>query len=190
MKVISTAPRLANVKNPATAQEIVFTKIFRHPHCSLSLQSFDVLGDLAAIYNLVADLMVPPYVYPDESRFVRSYMILLDQSIPVCEVDICSALQDAVSDHIKAQTGDHMVRLLPASSRRIHRRLFTRVLQTCLEYFSSAPDVRRIFIECDIENTWQQQLLLKAGFRLKEKISHEYKTTNLYYFSTTRKFRG
>jgi hypothetical protein len=195
MKVIAPPLRLANVTNPAFRQDKVFTKEFRHPHCSLSLRPFDVFHDLPVIYNrdtdasLVANLIAASYLYTRESSFARSYMILLDNTIPVCEVDICRALQDEVCDHYQAENGDYIIRLLPASPRRIRRRLFNCLLETCIEYFFSFPEVKRILIESETENGWQHELLLKAGFRFKGIIHQEYKSSNLYHFTPPRKSR-
>ena len=188
MKVISQAPRLANVNKPASRQDIVFTKEFRHPHCSLSLRQFDLFSDLPVMYNrktdasLVADLIAATYVYTRESSFAQSYMILLDHSLPVCEVDICRALQDEVCDHYRAESGDYIMRLLPVSPRRIRRRLFTSLLETCIEYLLSLPKIKRIFLEGESENTWQHELLLKAGFKFRGRIVQEYKSSNLYQY--------
>lgn len=196
MKVIAPPLRLTNVNNPAYRQDIVFTKEFRHPHCTLSLRPFNVFTDLPVIYNRdsdednLADLIAASYVYTRESSFARSYMILLDHAMPVCEVDICRALQDEVCDYFKAEAGDFIIRILPASPRRIRRRLFTSLLETCLEYFLEFQEVKRIYIESETENNWQHDLLLKSGFRFKERICQEYKNTNLYHYSPSRKIRS
>lgn len=196
MKVISPTLRLTNVNNPGLRQDLVFTKQFDHPNCSLSLRPFSVFTDLPVIYNretdlgMVADLIAASYVYTRESSFARAYMILLDHQAPVCEVDICRALQDEVCDHYPAESGDYVMRLLPASPEKIRRRLYTGLLQTCLEYFLSLPEIKRIFIESEADNEWQHELLLKNGFRFREKICQEYKTTSLYQYSPPRKVRG
>lgn len=140
--------------------------------------------------SLVADLIAASYEYTRESSFARSYMILLDHSIPVCEVDICCALQDEVSDHYKAGQGDYILRFLPASPKKIPPPLFALLIQTCVEYFASAPEVKKIFIECETGNAWQHELLLKAGFRFRHMIHQEYKDSNLYRYSTVKKLRG
>jgi hypothetical protein len=196
MKVVSLPLRLTNVNNLAYGQDIVFTKEFRHPHCTLSLRPFNVFTDLPAIYNRepgednLSDLIAASYVYTRESSFARSYMVLLDHHLPVCEVDICRALQDEVCDYFSAEAGDFIMRILPASPRRIRRRLFNSLLETCLEYFLELGEVKRIFIECETENSWQHDLLLKSGFRFREKICQEYKNTNLYHYSPPRKIRS
>jgi hypothetical protein len=105
-------------------------------------------------------------------------------------VDICRDLQDEVCVHYQAEYGDFIIRLLPASPSRIRRRLFASLLQTCLEYFFSSADVKRIFIESEAENSWQHELLLRAGFRFREMIHQEYKNANLYYYTPPRKSRG
>mgnify|MGYP003575592173 CR=1 FL=1 len=194
MKVVSPPLRLTNVNSLAYGQDIVFTKEFRHPHCTLSLRPFNVFTDLPTIYNRepgddnLSDLIAASYVYTRESSFARSYMVLLDHHLPVCEVDICRALQDEVCDHYRAEGGDYIMRLLPASPRRIRRRLFTSLLETCTEYFLSLPTIKRIFLECEAENAWQHQLLLKAGFKSKGRILQEYKNSNLYQYY--RRLRG
>lgn len=195
MKLASPPLRLTNVTNPPFRQDLVFTKEFRHPHCTLSLRPFCVFTDLPVIYNRdseessLADLIAASYVYTHESSFARSYMVMLDHHLPVCEVDICRALQDEICDYYKAEQGDYIIRLLPASPGRIRRRLFTSLLQTCLEYFLELPEVKRIYIESETENTWQHELLVKSGFRLREKICQEYKNTNLYHYSPPRRPR-
>jgi hypothetical protein len=196
MKVISPPLRLTNVNNPVYSEEAVFTKQFTHPLCSLSLRPFNVFTDLPVIYNRESEtgdtdlLIAASYVYTRESSFARSYMVLLDQHFPVCEVDICRALQDEICDYFKAEQGDYIIRLLSASPRRIRQRLFTSLLETCLGYFLEFSEIKRIFIESDTENTWQHDLLLKCGFRFREKISQEYKTSNLYYYSLRRRVHG
>jgi hypothetical protein len=195
MKVISPAPRLIGVSKPDGKQDIVFTKEFRHPHCSLSLRRFDVFSDLPVMYNrdadasLVADLIAATYVYTRQSSFAQSYMVLLDSSLPVCEVDICRAWQDEVCDHYRAESGDYIMRLLPASPRRILRRLFTSVLDTCRDYLLSHPPVKRILMECEADHPWQHELLLKAGFQLRGKFREEYKCCSLYLYMPQRRFR-
>jgi hypothetical protein len=196
MKVIAPPLRLTNVNNPVCRQDIVFTKEFRHPHVILSLRPFNVFTDLPVIYNRdpdednLADLIAASYAYTRESSFARSYMVLLDHAMPVCEVDICRALQDEVCDYFKAEPGDFIIRILPASPRRIRRRLFTSLMETCLEYFLEFQEVKRIYIESETENNWQHDLLLKSGFRFKESICQEYKNTNLYHYSPSRKMRS
>jgi hypothetical protein len=196
MKVISPAFRLTNVNYPAYRQDIAFTKEFRHPHCSLSLRPFDIFTDIPSIYNRetgednLPDLMAASYVYTRESSFARSYMVLLDHNMPICEVDICRALQDEVCDYFDAGPGDFIMRILPASPRRVRRRLFTCLLETCLEYFLEFEEVKRIFIESETENGWQHDLLVKTGFRFREKICQEYKNTNLYHYAPPRRLRS
>lgn len=196
MKVVSPPLRLTNVNQSDFVQDIVFTKEFRHPHCSLSLRPFNVFSDLPVIYNRPAEqdslseLIAASYVYTRESSFARSYMVLLDHHLPVCEVDICRAMQDELCDYIKAAAGDYIVRILPASPRRIRRRLFSGLLETCLEYFLTFREVKRIFIESETENSWQHDLLLKNGFRFREKICHEYKDTHLYQYTPSLRNRG
>lgn len=181
------------MNNPAYQLDAVFTKEFAHPLCTLSLRPFDVFTDLPVIYNresdigVSGDLIAASYVYTRESSFARSYMVMLDQHFPICEVDICRAMQDEICDYFKAEPGDYIIRLLSASPRRVRHRLFTSLLQTCLEYFQQFPEIKRIFIECDSENDWQHDLLLKCGFRFRERISQEYKTSNLYHYSPRRR---
>ncbi len=192
MKVISPA-RLLNLNSAAQRQEVVFTKHFRHPQCSLSIRPFCVSTDLPLIYNreaadfLVADLIAASYGYSGESSFARSYMVTLDNNTPLCEVDLCCALQDELCDHYRAVAGDFVMRLLPASPGRPGRRTFTNLIRTCLDFFELLPEVKRVFIESEVENTWQHGLLLNAGFRFRYKIRHEYKTTYLFCFPLDKK---
>lgn len=190
---VSSPPRLVSVHDAAQRQEVVFTKHFRHPQCTLSIRPFCVSTDLPVIYNRestdfqVADLIAASYDFSGESSFARSYMVTLDNNMPLCEVDLCCALQDELCDHYRAIAGDFVMRLLPASPVRPGRRIFTNLLRTCLDFFELLPEVKRVFVESEIENHWQHPLLLNAGFRFRYKVCHEYKTTYLFYFALDKK---
>lgn len=196
MKVVSPPLRLTNADQSAYVQDIVFTKEFYHPHCSLSLRPFYILIDLPDIYNRVtepdsiSELIAAGYLNTRRPGFASSYMVLLDHHLPLCEVDISPALQDELCDYFKAEPGDYIVRFLPASPGRIRRRLFSGLVATCLEYFLEFSEVKKIFIESETDNSWQHDLLLKNGFRFREVICHEYKDTHLYQYTPSLRKRS
>jgi hypothetical protein len=174
----------------------IFKKHFRYPNCDISLRPFCISTDMPMICNwawkthYAADLIASSYQYTSESSFARSYMVMINDSVPLCEIDICHASQDELCDHFATAPGDYVLRLL-LPGKRISRPLLSSLIQTCMEYFFSVKGVETIYIEGDIENSRLGQLLLKSGFRFQQKIYQSYRTSNLYFCTrnTLRKKR-
>jgi RimJ/RimL family protein N-acetyltransferase len=173
---------------PNSRNEIVYARHFRYPACKISLRPFCIVCDMPVIYNwawkesYAAELIAESYQYTHESNFARSYMALSNNSRPICEVDICHASQDELCDQFPVLEGDYVLRLLVPGKNK-SRPLLSNVLQTCMEYFFRFPEVERILMEPDVENTDYNELLVRSGFCFQQTIYQLYKTSNLYYFT-------
>lgn len=165
---------------------VIFKKHFRYPNCDIHLRPFCISTDMPVVCNwawktnYAAELIAASYIYTSESSFARSYMAVINNSIPFCEVDICHASQDELCDHFPTTKGDYVLRLL-LSGKRISRPILLNLIQTCLEYFFSQPGIEKIYVEGEVDNTRYHQLLIKSGFRFQQKVYQSYKTSNLYY---------
>ena len=178
---------LSKPVSPVSPEEIVFSKDFPAAGYNISLRRFCISTDMQAIYHwawktsTAAKLLASSYVYTHESNFARSYMVFLNDTIPVCQVDICRSLQDDICDHYKVSPGDYIVRIIVHLQKKKNRRFYVDVLRCCLEYFFSSTEVERIIIEPDVENERYNDLVIHSGFRFLQRIYQPYKASNLYY---------
>jgi hypothetical protein len=172
-----------------TKKEFVFHREFQQPACTISLRPFCITRDMAAIsqwdpkLGRAGDMMAASYLYTGDSDFARSFMVLVNGRTPVCQIDISQAAKDELYESYQATPGDYIIRLLFNTTKKKVRSLHVRALQACMEYFFSFPELIRLIAETDKGNALQRELLLKAGFCFKEKISHQYSVSGLYQFA-------
>jgi hypothetical protein len=171
-----------------TKREWVFTREFRNPACTISLRPFCITRDLKAIgqwdwrLHRAGNTVAPSYLYTGDSDFARSFMVLVNGRTPVCQIDICQADKDELFESFRPAPGDHIIRLLFNTDKKKIRLLHIKALQACIEYFFSFPEVKQLIADIDKLDTLHQELILKSGFRFKERIHHDYSISNLYAF--------
>lgn len=138
-----------------------------------------------AIYNWAwklsraANTVAASYLYAGSSDFARSFMVLLNNRLALCQVDICSADKDELYDTFPSSSGDFIIRLLMNTNRKTVRPLHLKALQTCMEYFFLFPEIKQIIAEPEAENKMYNDILLKAGFRQEEQVFNQYSVCNL-----------
>jgi hypothetical protein len=167
-----------------TKKEVVYSKHFQHPSFTLSLRPFCIPGDMTAIYSWLnlscaADLVEASYRYAADSDFARSFMVLRNNRLAVCQVDICAADRDVLYDAYPGSSGDYIIRLLMNSHQKTVRPLQLKALQTCMEYFFSFRETRKLIAEPEADNTAYNEMLLKAGFQFERQVCNQYALYNL-----------
>jgi hypothetical protein len=167
-------------------KEWVFSRKFRHPACTISLRLLCITRDLAAIcqwdwrLHRAGHMVAASYLYTGDSDFARSYMVLVNGRTPVCQVDICQADKDELSEIYHPAPGDYIIRFLLNTEKKKVRPLHVKALQTCIEYFFSFPEVKQLIADVDKSEPLHQDLALKAGFRFRKKLHHNYSMSGLY----------
>lgn len=170
----------------ATKKEVVYKKNFHHPSLNISLRPFSIPRDMPAIYSWAwklsraANSVAASYLYEDHSDFARSFMAFVNNRIPVCQIDICSADKDDLYESFPASQGDYIIRLLMNTNKKRVRQLHIKALQTCLDYFFLFPEVRQIIAEPEADNRLYNELLQKAGFQFEEQVYNRYALCNLF----------
>jgi hypothetical protein len=178
--------RLYAPPGPLLKQDTVFRKHYQAHGCSISLRPVCILTDLPVIYNWAwkqsegAGLIAASYLYARDSCFARSFMVMLNNNLPACQVDICRVTQDDLCSFYKAQPGDFVIRLLTNPRTTIRREWQRLIIKACLEYFFSFREVERLLCDPEEENSLQQALLEQTGFRFRQKIWQPYKEARLY----------
>jgi hypothetical protein len=132
--------------------------------------------------HLLAHLQPPHdmeefYATMIESDFAQPFMGLIND-VPVCQIEVCKAQQDAISLYYNARRGDYRIQMMPAPLA-VQENMFLLV-KTCLEYFFSFPEVGRIVADMDTGNEWGNALFKKAGARSAQKIQLPYRSSTLY----------
>lgn len=192
MPITCTTPGITGPKHGFIAEtglhskkEIVYTKLFQHSSYSLSLRPFNIPLDMPAIYNWAwklsraADTVAASYLYAGSSDFARSFMVLLNNRLALCQIDICSADKDELYDTFPTSNGDYIIRLLMNTNRSTLRPLHLKALQTCMEYFFLFPEIKQIIAEPEAENKLYNEILLQAGFQQEEQVFSHYAVCNL-----------
>src|SRR5688500_13760569 len=83
-----------------TKKEVFFSKHFQHPSFTLSLRPFCIPHDMTTLYSWesklsrAAAIVEASYRYAGDSDFARSFMVLRNNRMAVCQVDICAADKD------------------------------------------------------------------------------------------------
>jgi RimJ/RimL family protein N-acetyltransferase len=174
-----------------TKKEVVYLKHFQHPSYTLSLRPFCIPRDMPALYSWAwklsraADTVAASYQYASNSDFARSFMVMRNNRIAICQVDICAADKDELYDTYPTAEGDYIIRVLMNSNKKTVRPLHLKALQTCMEYFFLFPEIRQVFAEPEADNKAYNDILLKAGFQFEEQVYSQYTLCNL--FVCTRK---
>ncbi|MDO6429135.1 GNAT family N-acetyltransferase [Flavitalea sp. BT771] len=157
----------------------------------VSVRPFCVSTDVSILYKWLSQEYGGPLLArtqpPEEleesyasmiaSDFAQPFMALIND-VPVCQVDVYKAQQDAISLYYNVRPGDYGIRVLPAPLA-IQQNMVL-VIRTCLEYFFSFPEVGRITADVDIKSEWDNTLFRQAGFRASQKIQLPYKHSMLY----------
>jgi hypothetical protein len=193
MEILCTIPAFTGRKDGLITstslnkkKEVVFAKHFQHPSFTLSLRPFCIPRDMPAIYNWAwklsraANTVAASYLYAGSSDFARSFMVLLNESKALCQVDICAADKDELYDSYPTSCGDYIIRMLMNTNKKVFRPLHLKALQTCVEYFFLFPEIRQIIAEPEVDNKVYNETLLKAGFQFEEQVYNQYAVCNLF----------
>jgi hypothetical protein len=192
MQITCTTPGITGSKDGLIAETglhskkgIVYSKLFQPSSHTLSLRPFNIPRDMPAICNWAcilsraADTVAASYLYAGSSDFARSFMVLKNNRLALCQIDICSADKDELYDTFPTSNGDYTIRLLMNTNRSTVRRLHLKALQTCLEYFFLFPEIKKIIAEPQARNKLYNEILLQAGFQQQEQVFSHYAVCNV-----------
>ena len=157
----------------------------------LTVRPFCVATDISILFKWMSQEYAGPlltrsrppheleesYVSMIESDFAQPFMGLVNE-IPVCQMDIYKMQQDVLSLSYPARPGDYGLQLVVAPLTVQDNML--RLIQACLEYFFSFPEVGRIIVNIEEGNEYNRQLFKRAGFRSLYDIRATYRSSSLY----------
>ena len=177
---------LITATSQASKKEIVYKKHFHHPSFTVSLRPFCITRDMPAIYSWIWKLrrainaVAISYLYADHSDFTRSFMVVVNNRTPVCQIDICNADKDELYDLYPASPGDYIIRLLMNTNKKAVRELHIKALQTSIEYFFLFPEIRKIIAQPEADNKLYNEILYKSGFQFEDQVYNQYTLSNVF----------
>jgi RimJ/RimL family protein N-acetyltransferase len=130
-------------------------------------------------FNLVLQTLL------DEARSNKAQVLtVLLENKPVCEVELAHAVQDEISHYYQTKPGDFTIRFLAPFFKT--NAIYSAIVQTCCEYLTLYPEVKRVIAPVNEKNSKEIKLLEKSGFRLLQQVVSRYKILNLYATSVIR----
>ena len=115
---------------------------------------------------LPADQLRVFFILLAESTYAQAFMVLLNGITPIGQLEVYQVLHDELKDSIDAGDADFRiyVPVMPVISD--FPEITVQILQTCLSYFFSCREVKRIFWVMPAGDTERNTIAAKAGFRL------------------------
>jgi len=136
--------------------------------------------------GLPADQLRVFFILLAESTYAQAFMVLLNGITAVGQLEVYQVMHDELNDSIDAREGDFRiyVPVMPVISG--FPEITIRILQTCLGYFFSCIEVKRIFWVIPVSEIQRNAIAAKTGFRLHGKlpgINVAGAPENVYYYS-------
>jgi len=177
----------------------ITSKELPEQYLRVSVRPFNVDTDVSTLYKWMSQEYGGPLLHraqpPSEMDELYASMIESDISqpfmglindVPICQIDVYKTQQDAISLYYNAKPGDYGIKIELAPL--VLQQNIILLLQTCLEYFFSFPEVGRIVADIDMRNDSNEHMFKKAGFRNTTSIQGPYKVSSLY-ICTRNSFR-
>lgn len=188
-----SAPEGRNIRRAlvSKAENGAIFKDLPNRNLSISVRRLCLTTDVPILYKWMRyqyagpllNREIPPgeleesYACMIESDFAQPFMCLVNE-VPVCQMNVYKTLQDVISLYYDAHPGDYGLQLV--ATPEADQESVAVIMNACLEYFFSFPEVNRIIADIETSNEWTNTLYKMAGFHFSKKIKVPYKPSNLY----------
>jgi hypothetical protein len=171
-----------------------YTRQFQECGYSISIRPFCVRTDFPQAYEWISRTYEPhqwktggpgrqledTYRMMLESDLAQPFIILQNNQ-PVCLIDIYHGVFHELSLFQEMLPDDYVIQYILAPHKKNDKLLATCILQTCLHYFFSYKEVKRIISDPNILDIMMNEAMRQTGFRLINKLDTPNKRSNLYY---------
>lgn len=100
-----------------------------------------------------------------ESTYAQAFMVLLNEEIPIGQLEVYQAAQDELKDFIDAGENDYRIYIPVLPVNEPFPGITVQILQACLYYFFSCTGVERVFWVVPVNDKEGNKLALTTGFR-------------------------
>ncbi|OQP61814.1 hypothetical protein A3860_30575 [Niastella vici] len=120
--------------------------------------------------GLPADQLRVFFILLAESTYAQAFMVLLNGITPIGQLEVYQVLHDELKDAVDAREGDFRiyVPVMPVISD--FPQITIQILQTCLSYFFSCIEVKRIFWVIPVSDAARNKVALNTGFGLHKSL--------------------
>jgi hypothetical protein len=175
----SSSPNLlCQLLNVRKEQAIVLQKELM-PGCRIGLRPVSIHNDndINAIHDwlsegdprnagLPVDQLRVFFILLAESTYAQAFMVMLNDETPIGQFEVYHVLQDELKDAIDANDGDYRIYVPVMPVIEPYPDITIQILQTCLFYFFSCPEVKRVFWVVPINDKDRNKIAARTGFRL------------------------
>jgi hypothetical protein len=151
------------------------------PDCQISLRpvSLHTDNDINAIHEwlcagypgpLPVDQLRVFFILLAESTYAQAFMVLLNGDLPIGQFEVYQVLQDELKDSVDANEGDYRIYIPVLPVIASFPDITAQILQTCLCYFFSCSEVKRIFWVVPVNDPALNKVAAKTGFRLLDSL--------------------
>jgi hypothetical protein len=158
------------------SQPIVWQKELM-PACHISIRPVSVhTGSDINIINewlsesypgcLPADQLRVFFILLAESTYAQAFIVLLNDETPIGQLEVYQVWQDELKDAIDANEGDYRIYVPVMPVIESEPEITVLILQSCLTYFFSFPEVKRVFWVVAVNDKDRNKVTARAGFRL------------------------
>ena len=193
-KAVSYTSRLCRPLGYKETPENSYNRNFPEYGYSISIRPFCIETDFPLAYEWVSRTYEPHYWKMSgpakqledtyrlmlEADFAQPFIVLLNNQ-PVCLLDIYQGLYHELSLYYNMQPDDYAIQYLLAPHKKTDKALAACIMETCLHYFFSFREVKRIISDPHIFDTMMNEVVRQTGFRLITKLDTPYKRAYLYF---------
>lgn len=101
-----------------------------------------------------------------ESTYAQAFMVLLNGEMPIGQFEVYQVMQDELKDSIDAGEGDYRIYVPVIPVIASFPEITVQILRTCVFYFFSCPEVKRLFWVVPENDKERNKAAVKTGFRL------------------------
>lgn len=147
------------------------------PGCRIGLRPVSIYtdNDINVIHEWLSEgypARLPPdqlrvfFILLAECTYAQAFMVLLNDDAPIGQFEVYEVLQDGLKEVVEAGEGDYRIYIPvmpviePLSDSTI------QIVQTCLYYFFSCKEVKRIFWVVPINDKDRNKIAIKSGAKL------------------------
>lgn len=169
------------------------------PGCRIGLRpvSIHTDNDINAIHEwlsegyparLPLDQLRVFFILLAECTYAQAFMVLLNEDAPIGQFEVYELLQDELKEVVAVAEGDYRIYIPvmpviePLSDSTI------QIVQTCLYYFFSCKEVKRIFWVVPINDKDSNKIAIKTGAKLYRGVDEIFiegdQAANIYCYSS------
>jgi hypothetical protein len=138
--------------------------------------------------HLPVDQLRVFFILLAECTYAQAFMILLNDDTPVGQFEVYQVGHDELNEVIDAGEGDYRIYIPVMPVIEPVSDITVLIIQTCLNYFFSCEDVKRVFWVVPLNDKNRNKIALKCGAQLycsdhKSNIESGH-AVNIYYYSS------